>query len=96
MQVESVRFSVRIKAENNQGEVIVIPLDLAAMRSDVVNIVRGLGRRFGWSTAYTCTDEKGFTLPSDGLAEKLWKNHRVRLGEFNIKPQVTVVKNVYR
>lgn len=93
MLVERVRFSIRIKAENQQGEVVNIPIHLCATRSDVVSTIENLGRKFGWSTAYTCTDERSFNLPSEGLSERLWDNHRVTLGEFNLNPKVLVVKN---
>lgn len=96
MQVESVRFTVRIKGENKQGEVFYAEIHTHATRSDVVNISERLGRKLGWSTPYTCTEEKAFSIPSDGLAEKLWQESRVRLGEFNLNPQLLVLKNVYR
>ena len=95
MLVERIRFSVRIKAENRQGEVVHIEIHPCARRSDVVSMIENLGRKFGWSTAYTCTEERAFDLPSEGLAERLWDKHRVRLGEFNIRPQVLVSKNIY-
>lgn len=95
MLVERVRFSIRIKAENQQGEVVNIPIHLCATRSDVVSTIENLGRKFGWSTAYTCTEERAFNLPSEGLAERLWSNHRVTLGEFNIRPQVLVSKYIH-
>ena len=62
----------------------------------MVSIIESLGRKFGWTTAYTCTEEKSFDLPHEGLDEKLWDKHRVTLGEFNLRPQVLVSKNIYR
>ena len=96
MQVESVRFTVRIKGENSQGECVYVDIHTHATRSDVVNISEKLGRKLGWSTAYTCTDERSFNLPSEGLSERIWDNHRVTLGEFILNPKVLVVKNTYR